>query len=483
MRVKLDARSLFLFLLFFGIFLFALQPITDPDFWWHLKTGQLILTTSQIPHFDQYSFPAYGKPWIAHEWLSESIIWLLYRLGGYPLSICTFALLITAAFYFTYLRCPDGSRPYIAGFAILLGALMTISTWGVRPQVFSFFLASLFLFLLDRYMKSGRLRYLVPLPLLVLLWVNLHGSYILGLGFIAIYLTADLIDAATAALKEKKRLSIPKRSLYLLAAFFLSTLAALVNPNGISILLYPFQTINDTSISGFILEWASPNFHASGALPLLAMILLLLGLALKSVKRISTVNLLLCLVFSFAVLHAVKQVTYFALVTVPMLAELVSSLIPARSQPVPTGKLFRWVTMVVLIGCVFAAWQGISQLNDKQQQAEELYFPKDAVDWVAENKPEGNVFNAYPYGGYMIWRLYPEYKVYIDGRCDMYGSDFLAKYVKIRQIDEGWQQALDDRDIGWVFVERASYLANALRLAPGWQLAYEDEKSAIFLRE
>jgi hypothetical protein len=332
-------------------------------------------------------------------------------------------------------------------------------------------------------MKSGRLHYLIPLPLLVLLWVNLHGSYILGLAFIGIYIAADLIDAAAAALKEKKRLSIPKRSLSLLAALFFSALAALVNPNGISILLYPFQTINDTSISSFILEWASPDFHVVGAIPLLVMILLLLGLALKSGKRISTVNLLLCLVFGFAVLHAVKQVTYFALVTVPVLAELVSSVIPMRNQPIPTGNLFRWVALVLLIGCVFVAWQGIAQLNDKQQQAEELYFPKSAVDWVAENKPEGNVFNAYPYGGYMIWRLYPEYKVYIDGRCDMYGADFLAKYVKIRQIDEGWQQALDDRDIGWVFVERASYLSNALRLAPGWQLAYEDEKSAIFVRE
>ncbi len=170
--MKLTLRQVFFIVLFLSLFLITLRPIADPDFWWHLRTGQYIAQTEAIPHTDPFSYTKVGQPWITHEWLSEIIIYAIFRLGGYGLLIFIFSLIITGAFLLTYLRCPAESRPYVAGFVLLLGAISTAPTWGVRPQMLSLLLASLFLFLLDRYHRGGKLSYLIPLPIIMLAWVK-----------------------------------------------------------------------------------------------------------------------------------------------------------------------------------------------------------------------------------------------------------------------------------------------------------------------
>ncbi|TSA47964.1 MAG: hypothetical protein D4R46_00320, partial [Chloroflexi bacterium] len=143
--MRLTIRQVFFILLFLGLFLMTLRPIADPDFWWHLRTGQLIVQTHAIPHTDPFSFTNSGKPWVAHEWLSELLMYVLYRLGSYGLLIFVFSLIITGAFLLAYLRSPQESLPYVAGFTLLLGAIATAPTWGARPQMISLFISSLFL--------------------------------------------------------------------------------------------------------------------------------------------------------------------------------------------------------------------------------------------------------------------------------------------------------------------------------------------------
>jgi hypothetical protein len=324
---------------------------------------------------------------------------------------------------------------------------------------------------------------LIALPFLSLLWVNLHGAYILGLVLIAVYAGAEVIDAVIQAIKNKNKFTFSKSVMQLSGAFLVCVLASLINPNGIKMLIYPFQTITDPSISQYILEWISPDFHTPAALPLLAMFLLLMGISMKSKHRISTVNLLLCLAFGYAVLHAVKQVTYFALVTIPVLSQLLVSILPPQIQKPKSSRLIRWGSLVIALFCGFVLFEGISQLPEKQRKAESLYFPKAAVDWIIENNPKGNVFNTYNWGGYLIWRLYPEYQVYIDGRCDMYGAAFLEKYGEIRQIHSGWLEMLNEEGIQWVLIEKESYMANAMNLTADWEKAYEDDMSVIYIKK
>ena len=179
--MKLTIRQVFFIVLLLCLFLMTLRPIVDPDFWWHLRTGQFIAQTHSIPHTDPFSFTKAGQPWLTHEWLSELILYGLFRLGSFALLIFTFSIIITVAFLLTYLRSPAGTRPYVAGFMLLLGAVATAPTWGVRPQMISLLFASLFLLLLDHYRSAGKLKFLIPLPVIMLVWVNLHAGYFLGL--------------------------------------------------------------------------------------------------------------------------------------------------------------------------------------------------------------------------------------------------------------------------------------------------------------
>src|SRR5512133_3908641 len=174
--MKLTVSKLFLILVLIGIFLFVVRPLEDPDFWWHIKTGELIIQNQQIPHFDTYSFTATGSPWIAHEWLSELIMFLLYGAGGIILSTLIFSALILAAFWLTLFRIEDKSNLYAAGGALLLGVILSTPVLWPRPQIFSILYTSIFLVLLDRYLRTGKFGNLIPLPVIMLFWVNQHGA-------------------------------------------------------------------------------------------------------------------------------------------------------------------------------------------------------------------------------------------------------------------------------------------------------------------
>src|SRR5512132_1298074 len=118
--MSLTPRRLFTAILFIALFVMAAREITDPDFWWHLRTGQYIVENATIPHGDIFSYTNAGQTWVTHEWLSEVIMYAVYRLGSYPALIVVFAAVITAAFALTYLRC--AGQPYMAALAVLLAA-------------------------------------------------------------------------------------------------------------------------------------------------------------------------------------------------------------------------------------------------------------------------------------------------------------------------------------------------------------------------
>ena len=224
--MKLTIRNLFLIILFCGIFYLSLRPIIDPDFWWHLRTGQLIVQTRLIPKIDPFSYTATGKQWLTHEWLSEIFIYKSFESGGFGLLILIFSVIITTSFVFSYFRCPDVSKPYIAGFAVLLGALTSIPIWGVRPQMLTLLFTSIFLFLLDHFRQNENFKTLIPLPLLTILWVNLHAGYILGIAIEIIYISGYLLEIIFQ--KDHNEKEKIKKPFWILFIFlFLSVFATL----------------------------------------------------------------------------------------------------------------------------------------------------------------------------------------------------------------------------------------------------------------
>lgn len=483
--MKISIRNLFLIILFSGIFYLSLRPIIDPDFWWHLRTGQLMEQTNEILRVDPFSWSARGNPWITHEWLSELFIYQFYKLGSYQLLTLSFSLIIIASLLFSYLRCPPDSKPYVAGFALLLGAFASGPLWGVRPQMITLLFTSIFLYLLDKYRNTGKLKTLIPIPLIMLLWVNLHAGYILGIAVEITYIVGWMIELGI--FKFLKKESIDKitknKFLILVGVFGASLLAMPINPSGFRIFTYPFQTLFDPAMQKYIQEWFSPDFHNLMWQPLALMILALIGAGMIGNHRISITKIILTLGFGFAALRSARHVPLFAVVVIPVLAEQLSYLIKIKPATQVPNRLLRWINTIIISVLALIMIVTFIQLPGKQQESEGVNYPKDAVDWIIKNKPEGKLFNSYNWGGYLIWKLYPEYPVYIDGRADLYGGKFLTNYFDIYSAKSGWEEKLDEENIQLVIVEPDAKLADALQQSSAWIISFEDKVSVIFSKE
>ncbi|HZI48042.1 MAG TPA: hypothetical protein VFD75_09635, partial [Pyrinomonadaceae bacterium] len=193
MNLDRTLRVVFSVYVFAYAFFFAARPLSDADFWWHLKTGEYIVNTRAIPTTDFFSFTNYGKPWVAHEWLSEVIFYLIYSHFGFNVLIVVFAILTALAFWIVYIR--SNSHPLIGSAAALLGVWTVLPTIGVRPRVFTLLLSSVYLALLARYLKRGKGREIWWLVPLMALWVNLHGGFLIGLVLIGLTLVGLPLDA------------------------------------------------------------------------------------------------------------------------------------------------------------------------------------------------------------------------------------------------------------------------------------------------
>jgi ribosomal protein L30/L7E len=350
----------------------------------------------------------------------------------------------------------------------------------------SLLLTGLFLYFLDLYQQDSKYKFLIPLPVITLLWVNLHAGYFLGLAFIGIYIVGGLVELLLAEFHKREKLgNIPTLNSILILCGSLASciLATLANPNGIRIILYPFQTLTSPSMQQFIQEWFSPDFHQLMWQPLACFILALIGVGMINKKSISPTNIFLTLVFGYAALHSMRNIPLFVVTAIPVLSEQVGSLVRIQSKIRVTGHLLRLAAFpILLFFMVLVISLSFFKVTRDQSITEIDNFPKTAVDWLLENKPQGNLFNSYGWGGYLIWRTYPEYQVYIDGRADVYGDAFIFDYITLYRARQGWEDKLDGYAIHTVLVESNAPLANMLRQVPAWRIAFKDQLSTIFIR-
>lgn len=485
--LKLSAKTIPLALiLLIGLFAMAARPVTDPDVWWHLRTGEIITHTHHILHADPYSFTQAGKLWVDHEWLSQVFIYVVYRYAGFAGLTITFAALVAAAFFLLFLRCAGNS--YLAALLTVWGAAASASTWGVRPQIFSLLLASAFLLILEKSSKRPRL--LWWLPLLTLCWVNLHGAYAVGIGFIATYLVGTLLDVILAN-DSWRSVAIRARQLCIVLAVCLAVVS--LNPNGFRMYSYPWQTVSSNTITEYIQEWASPDFHRAMYAPLLLLILALIAAIAFSRRRIQMPNLLLLIVTLYACLRSVKHIPFFVLVAVPILSTFIaafwqrSSLQQSsleQSSVQQTGESsFKIVMNGVLVLCMllFAIWR-INYLARHQSELEARSFPSAALSFLKIASPPAPLMNHYNWGGYLIWNLYPQYLVYVDGRSDLYGDIFLNNLADIYYLRHDWQAKFSAYPVCTVMLPPDAPLLTALRVESEWKVIYTDKQAIVLTR-
>ncbi|HEX8814823.1 MAG TPA: hypothetical protein VF753_04920 [Terriglobales bacterium] len=470
----LQTRRLFVIILAIGLFVMAAREVTDPDVWWHLRTGQLIVQTHQIPRADPYSFTRLGEPWIDHEWLSQLLIYGLFRIGGWAVLTITFGVVFAAALMLVFVR--SSGKPFIAGAMVLLGAFASAPSWGVRPQMLTFLLTSVTLLLLDRSYAKPRLLWWIP-PLM-LLWANLHAGYALGIGLLILFAIGDALDSAFGFVSWPK---IAARLRTLIAVIAASTAVVVINPYGWRMYLYPFQTLHSRTMAAYINEWNSPNFHEGRYAPLLIMILASVVLPAISQRRSRPRDLLLLTITTFAALRSVRHVPIYVLVAVPIFSAMIESLcskkqfVPQKLTPAKAA-----LNAMLLAGFVAFVIFRLHFVISRQPQSEAEHFPAAAVAFIKAKHSPGPMFNHYDWGGYLIYQLYPDYPVFIDGRADVYGDavmdDFFNLYW-VRQPD--WQQSLDRRGIKMVLLPPDAPLVTALRETQEWKEIYADKLAVI----
>lgn len=481
MRTVLEPKRLFVGILFLGIFTLAARNIADPDFWWHLRTGQYIVEAKSIPHADPFSFTRLDCPWIAHEWLSEVLIYSVYRVGSWGGLIVVFASFTSATFFLLYLRCKG--QPYIAGLLVLWAAFACRPTWGVRPQTLSFLLASVLLWILERPRRTQRtLLWIVPLTLL---WANLHAGYALGIVLMVLFLMGGWLDSVFGfAPREETRL----QTRFLLLTLLLSLSVVVFNPNGWRLYGYPLATLHSAAMQNDIAEWFSPDFHRAEFLPLLAMLIATLVFPLLTAQRTRPRSILLVCASAYAALQSVRLIPMFVLIATPLLAEHVEAFIRARQRSsraseqvhLTTTKLvFNAAIAVILIVSVCVQ---VRRVVLRQPESEAATFPAAAVSFLREHHPPGPLFNDYNWGGYLIWKLYPAERVFIDGRADLYGDDFMDQYSATYSLTGDWQRTLNRWQIATVMVPSQSALATALPATGSWKPAFRDPHAVVLAR-
>lgn len=452
-------KHLFAFVVFAGIFALAVRPAVDPDLGWHLRTGELIVQTHAVPHQDPFSFSVTGAPWIAHEWLSEVLMYGLWRLGGTALLILAFAALITAAFALVYTRCE--SRPYAAGLLLLWGAIATIPAWGVRPQMFTLLFASAFLWLLERYLRTGRWQLLALLPAIIVVWVNAHAGFAAGIALILLYAAAELRGEA-----DRTRFK----------HFTLTALACLavipLNPNGFRLYAYPFQTVSAPALTGYIEEWLSPDFHQGIYRLFLLFIAFTVIVLARSARRLDRREITLLLFTLAAALVSLRHIAFFVLVAVPILSRRMPE-VPSTQHAATRSVLHAAVALAAIAAVSLHAWSVLRN----QSRAERAVFPVAAIP-VLRSAP-GPIYNNYDWGGYLIAQHFP---VFVDGRSDLYGDAFLTQTVRTYEARPGWDATLQRYNIRTVLVSPRSPLATVLREHRDWRSVFEDAHSAVFTR-
>ncbi|MBL8049861.1 MAG: hypothetical protein JNM46_01445 [Anaerolineales bacterium] len=449
------------------IFILLTRTTIDADLWWHLRAGQMMVEQKQILLTDIFSYTRFGAEWVNAFWISEILLYAIYSIGGY--FGLTFFVAITGVATFYLISRRLSGNPFLNGFILILAAITAAPIWGPRPQILSFFIIAL----LDDWLINKRPRwFLIPL---FAIWSNIHGGWIWGFLLLIAHSAGEFIEQL---ISQEKNWSEIKN---LIGWSALSALAIGLNPNGLAIWVLPFQQIN---VSLQIQEWLSPDFHQIAFHPLLWMIFLLL-LSASFSKKQNWSQLFKTLGFAYLTFFSQRNIALFAIVAVPLLFDWMNATLQNFQRDTrlkPTVDLPRPLRLLINSTLVFAlvvTALGNTYLVSQPEKVDSNY-PIRAIEWIKENQPQGNLFNSYNWGGYLLWTL-PEYPVFIDGRADLYGNEIINQWHAVVSGNENAIQILDEWQVNLILIEPYWEITKTLELN-GWQKVFEDEQAVIFVR-
>lgn len=472
----LDRRLIVPLCILSGLFFLCFLRQTDYDWWWHLRVGMDIWQARAIPTIDTYSYTRAGQPFVVHEWLFELLTYLAYRALTYRGLILGMVVIVLSTYILHYLLLRAlGVGRVLAGFLLAWTLLLSFMSITLRPQLFSALFLSIELWCLYLY-RSGRQRAIWLLPPLTLLWVNLHGAWIMGMGTLVLFIIGEWLNARARGEAAMLRPA--------LGALGMAFLATLVNPTGPSLLLYPLTFIGEGSATmQYIQEWQPPNFRDTLGLAFGLSVILLAVVGLRR-PRFDYTLALWALAFTYLGFSSMRHIPLYALVVMPIIAQQ----LPARwrgpewpaRESLLTG-IINWILVGVVVAtmAVIALGNPLAQLGRTPNLTG---YPTVALEYLRAH-PGGNLLNEDGFGGYLITNL-PDRRVFIDTRVDFYGRAFLEEYIAVTRLQPGWREILARYDISLILLPPESPLVVLLRDDPGWRVvvdAPEEDGVAVLL--
>ncbi len=470
------------------------QNIRSFDYWWALRAGQLIVDTASVPTVDPFSFTALGDRWIDIHWIHQLGLYATYSLGGHAAVVIAKMFFVVAM---TLIMATVGyrrDRPIVSVIALALMLVVACDRFMVRPELPSFLFLAAVLALLDRFSRTGD-RWVYAIIGIQLLWANVHGLFALGIVLCGIYAAAELFRPWIGA-EKKIRFD---RVMPLTTVTALSIAVSFLNPNFAEGALYPIRQLGMISSSdglfGNIIVELRPFFDSFAPAPLLVLVLVVaigglsLGAMLLNWRRVEASDVLLWNAFVYLTLSAQRNRALLGIVGTAILMRNLQFFLDRNPLPARIQKILAVIVSVSLFGVAGDAFVGhfyerLGALRETGVGIQSLHYPVGATEWIARERPPGPIAHRMFDGGYLIWRLYPDYSVMIDGRLEIYGDD---EFERLKNWSPENFALLDDRyHFGTVLIHysmaRSGGMIARLDRDDSWELTYADDVAMVFVR-
>jgi len=456
------------------VFLMARNGFNDPDIWWHMRNAEYLLTHLQFPRVDMYSFTVAGHPWVNPEWLGEIPFYLAFRAWGLVgvklVTLLAAEVVLFGLFYLCYKSCDNLKASVVAaGLAVFLAVV----NFGPRTILFGYGCLLIMLLILERFRAEGRAR-LWLLPPLFCLWVNTHGSWLIGLVVFGIVIASGLVEGAWGRV-EATRWS-PRQLRNLLLAFGGSIAALFVNPYGSRLVLWSIEFPFRMKLGvAHVQEFMSVNFHdARGKLVLLLLVGLLIA-ALTSDYRWSLREVGLVLFALYSGLTYERFLFLAAILIAPLIAKFLDFLPPY--QPEIDKPLFNGIILGGVLATIIFWFPTTAQLRKSLAAA----YPVDALPYLQSHNISGPVFNDYLWGGYLEWNQ-RDLKTFVDSRVDVFEDAGVFKdYINALDMVDPLH-VLDKYRIRYILFSANQPLTYLLSNSPEWKVLYKSQVSVLFER-
>ncbi|MPZ78044.1 MAG: hypothetical protein GEU77_16160 [Deltaproteobacteria bacterium] len=455
----------------------AMLPIEDPDIWWHLRTGQWVLSHGYVPTEDPFSLSGAGKPWLAYSWLFEVLVYGLYDyfgLAGLVAFTVAMSLAIAATIHLLIRR---ARLPFLAEVALLAMIFASLKPMlSPRPWLFSILFTVIELVVISHVRRSRKLTLGFFLPPMFALWANLHIQFVYGLAVLALL----AVEAVFNRVARQWVPCITNNSLPLarvLCLLGLCVLATLVNPYHYRIYLPIVEYVTQTGAFQSIAE-LHPMFFRSLADWIVLASTVTAAFVLGWQRRWSIFYMALFGLAAYLAFRARRDGWFLMVVVAAIVSEFVRLNQAGDPFKFDKGRGLAIAFALFVSLYVLSYYRDVSEAS--LAKAVEAQFPVRAVEFVKSNRLEGQLYNSLDWGGYLIWSL-PDLPVSMDGRTNLHGDARIARSLATWGGGIGWEKDPELLRARLVIAQIDKPLTHLLRRHPGYDLVYEDRTAAVFV--